>query len=221
MTDTIRQELPLIRFQIPEDFVALPLDTEPQEREQRVHALVETRFGWLPADRRPTLEALYRLVAEGLARSGTRYAGVCFGRVPGEERLTSASLVVNAAPMEVSDPRVAAEGTAEVFARQYGQAADVHRIDLPCGPATVVILLVEVRPEAGEAEPDAGNGTGNAAGNEAGNAVVLGQLQAYVPMPAHGVMLVVSFSTPDLESWDGYMPMVVDLLRSLRVDEGE
>ncbi len=46
-----------------------------------------------------------------------------------------------------------------------------------------------------------------------------GEFRAYVPLPQHGCMVLLTLSTPMVPGWDAYAPMMAGVLRTLRIEK--
>ncbi|MEZ0090594.1 hypothetical protein [Streptacidiphilus sp. EB129] len=204
-----------VEFQLPPDFREILAGASPEQ----ARAAVVERFGpdavaALPALVLEAAVAEYLTASHWLEEAGVFHASACLGLIDGAPTLSSLTLArvnADAGSPVFGDPETTVAGIIETMGRGPGGATrDARRYDLPCGPAAVV-----VESAVGLVLPAADVGT------ESDLPVPVATLQAYVPFPAEvapdqDALLVVTFSTPSIQHWEVYCPMVADLLRSLR-----
>ncbi|UED86401.1 hypothetical protein [Streptomyces profundus] len=194
-------------FDTPEWFVQLPVGMSPEETyafaAERVRA-----FAGGDVERERAFLTEVRGCSLALERAGVVYAGAVMGYL--EDELSLAVLTVAVQEFDYGpDARVAAEGTLQSLVASRGPLWSGNVYPLPCDrPAAVVTgpRVFRLR----DMEP---------------SDVPFAELQAHVPVPegtsAERRMLTVTFSTPVAKHWERYMPLLVQLLRSLTFSETE
>ncbi len=203
-----------IEFQLSSDFKEILPGASPSE----ARAAVVDRYGpevvaTLPPALLDEAVSQFEAISELLRQAGIFHASVCLGRVG--ERVTLSSLTFGRMEADCTDPAVAVAGILRIKGRGQGSdRRDIKRFDLPCGPAAVVIeTAVGLLLPAGEL------------GTAKDLPLPVATLQAYIPVPKEAdrsrrSMVVVTFSTPSIQHWEAYCPVLVDLLRSLRFPTG-
>ncbi|MFF4649895.1 hypothetical protein [Streptomyces sp. NPDC001380] len=197
-------------FDLPPDFHDLAIGADPDEvRTALVHRIGAERVEDIPAFVLKGLLTDYEQSSRLMRELGIFHASTALGRV--RDHPSASSLFLAHTEADCTDPEVAVEGVLRIRGRGPGsENRKVQRYDLPCGPAAITVeaapgmVIPAELTESGEDEP-----------------VTVATLQAWIPVPAAAdparrSLLVVTFTTPSVQDWEVYCPVVVDLLRSLR-----
>ncbi|GAA1150655.1 hypothetical protein F4556_004551 [Kitasatospora gansuensis] len=200
-----------IRFELPPDFREIPVGADLAE-------LTDDLRGRIGEDRVEDTDPVllkqlligYRRTSWQLAETGAYYAASCFGLID-EGRPSAASLLISHQEVDCSDPETAVAGIIEIR-RRGSDRRQLQRYELPCGPAAVEIELDEPLMVPAAVSP-----TG------ADVPIPVATLQAWIPVPAEAdptrrSLTVVTFSTPSVQDWETYCPVVVELLRTVSFD---
>ncbi|MCX4682846.1 hypothetical protein OG401_00720 [Kitasatospora purpeofusca] len=194
-----------VEFDVPAAFEEFRATDDPEEAYELVLDRLGGRAAELGTDRRRALTDLHLTGSAALSGLDTIWSGTCVGTLDG--RLSTATLTV--AQLETADPapqETVAAALAEILAPApetvggRGHRRLVRRYEAPAGP---VLVALEQTP-------------GWQLGG--GRSVPLLSAKAHLPLPPPlaGVLLV-ELTTPDVEHWaDGYAPLLVAVLRSVR-----
>jgi hypothetical protein len=196
-----------IEFQLPSDFREIHPTTSREEAE----SAVQERLGGttLSGDASDEAARQYLAASQVLARTGVLYAATYLGLLDGRPSLSAVVLATMEA--DCRDPDVVVEGIVQVRGgTRDAVRREAKRFDLPCGPAALVISGTDGVVISGEALGAAHKDL----------PVPFATLQAYVPVPRNAdpgqrTLTVITFSTPSLQDWATYCPVMVEMLRSL------
>ncbi|MCX4757104.1 hypothetical protein [Kitasatospora purpeofusca] len=194
-----------VEFDVPAVFEEFRATDDPEEAYELVLDRLGERAAELGADRRRALTDLHLTGSAALGELDALWSGTCVGTLDGQ--LSTATLTV--ARLDTADPapqEAVAAALAEILAPAPGTAVGsghrrpVRRFEAPAGP---VVVALEQTP-------------GWQLGG--GRSVPLLSAKAHLPLPPPlpGV-LIVELTTPDVDHWtDGYAPLLVAVLRSVR-----
>ncbi|WP_457032474.1 hypothetical protein [Kitasatospora sp. P5_F3] len=197
-----------IQFELPPDFREIPVGADDFELADDLRGRIgEDRVEDTDPVLLKQLLATYRQTSRQLAATGAYYAASCFGLID-DSRPSAASLLIAHQEVDCSDPEVAVAGIIEIR-RRGSDRRQLQRYELPCGPAAVEIEL-----DAPLLIPAAVSPSG------ADEPIPVATLQAWIPVPREAdptgrSLTVVTFSTPSVQDWETYCPVVVELLRTV------
>jgi hypothetical protein len=191
---------PAIRLDVPPDFHQIPL--EPQvERRTAAQLKVVSALGLSSSSQREAislyLEALSIRLAEG------NVVGTAFCAVQLAGRPSSATLTVAVHETHTADASLAVLGAAEAM-RRAGRYDQVEILAV-CGRA-VVSAVAERAVRPGETP------TGQAGST-------LREISVLVPVAGQQHAVMLTLSTPNLDDWETYRAVVLDICRSVRMEQ--
>ncbi|MCZ2524852.1 hypothetical protein [Streptomyces sp. HB2AG] len=179
-----------VEFKVPEEFHEFPLHLPPDLTDRYVEELAGEIWVNGTDFQRETTAACYRELVDGLSADGVLHASLGLFSTE-EDRLSIANLIVRIEELRPAPPEVAAAGLHEALS--LSPHRDVHRVDLPCGPAVVSFHALEV-------------GAG-----EAGPGIPFVQIELYVPSNDGEFLVVFALSTPSIAE----LPVYVDLMSQI------
>lgn len=191
---------PVIVLDVPPDFHQVPLQTETETRTASQLQLLEVMGLSDPAQREALslyLEALAVRLSDGTV------VGTAFCAVELEGHPSTATLTVALHPTATADRGLAVMGAAEAM-RRDGRYATVDIRELGVHPA---VTGMAERPSV----------PGDAASGEVG--ATLREMSVRVPVPGHEQAAMLTMSTPCLEDWEVYETLLLDIARSLQVQQ--
>ncbi|WP_157531821.1 MULTISPECIES: hypothetical protein [unclassified Kitasatospora] len=197
-----------ISFELPPDFREIPVGADMVELTDDLRGRIgEDRVEDTDPVVLKQLLASYARTSWQLAETGAYYAANCFGLID-EGRPSAASLLISHQEVDCADPEIAVAGIIEIR-RRGSDRRQLQRYELPCGPAAVEIEL-----DTPLLIPAAVSVTG------ADEPIPVATLQAWIPVPREAdpkarSLTVVTFSTPSVQDWETYCPVVVELLRTV------
>ncbi len=191
---------PVIVLDVPPDFHQVPLETETETRTASQLRVLED-MGLTDPGQREALSLYLEALAIRLSR-GT-VIGTAFCAVQLEGRPSTATLTVALHPTGTADRGLAVMGAAEAMRRE-GRYVSVDIRELGMHPA--VTAVVE-RPSV----------PGDASIGEVG--ATLREMSVLVPVPGHEHAAMITLSTPCLEDWAVYETVLLDIGRSLQVEQ--
>ncbi len=191
---------PVIVLDVPPDFHQVPLEHETETRTAAQLQVVED-MGLSDSGQREALSLYLEALAVRLSRGAVLATAFCAVQVDGHP--STATLTVALHPTHTADRGLAVLGAAEAMRRE-GRYARVEIVELGQHPA---VTAVTERPTV-----PADTATG-----EVG--ATLRELSVLVPVPGHEQAAMVTLSTPCLEDWDVYERLVLDICRSLHVEQ--
>ncbi|MQA83076.1 MAG: hypothetical protein GEV03_00240 [Streptosporangiales bacterium] len=204
---------------VPNLFRPLPLAGDEAELDERL----ATVAGELMPDATDawcrTWTDFGKTLVGALAQADTRYAGVCCVRDSDTGGVSPAALIVAVPQLSFDDPRVAAAGIAQVLGKQPG--ADARVLNLPCGPAAVVVRERRLRlpdPAAmGFRAAVAAGGAGETGPAGNGEQVLpVQEAKLCVPHKPWQRLVLIALSTPAIGDWEAYARIFVRIGMSLR-----
>ena len=181
--------VPEIALDIPPDFHEVPLETAIEDRVASQTALLEG-MGLRDADQREGLSLYLEAIARTLA--GGPIVGTAFCAVEMDGRPSTATLTVATRTTSTTDPLVMVAGAAEALRRtgEYTSVGIEH---------------------AGAHNAVFATGRGGAEG------LPLFQTTAVVPVPGHGMAVLITIATPGEDDVSTYERVVRSVAGSLRV----
>ncbi|MEJ7690199.1 MAG: hypothetical protein WKF76_07070 [Nocardioidaceae bacterium] len=191
---------PVIVLDVPPDFHQVPLETETEIRTASQLRVLE-EMGLSDPGQREAL-SLY-LEALAIRLSHGTVIGTAFCAVQLEGRPSTATLTVALHRTGTADRGLAVMGAAEALRRE-GRYASVDIRELGMHPG--VTAVVE-RPSV----------PGDASTGEVG--ATLREMSVLVPVPGHEHAAMITLSTPCLEDWVVYETLLLDIARSLQVEQ--
>ncbi|MFI6845591.1 hypothetical protein ACIBJD_13190 [Kitasatospora sp. NPDC050467] len=194
-----------VDFEVPVVFEEFQATDDPEEAYELVLSRLGGQAGELGADRRRALTDLYLAGSAALSELDAIWSGTCVGTVDG--RLSTATLTVTELETAGDAPQeVVAAALTELLAPVpapadgHGPQRLVCRFEAPAGPVVVSLEQTPGWQLTGE------------------HNVPLLSAKAHLPLPPplSGV-LIAELTTPDVDHWaDGYAPLLVAFLRSVR-----
>ncbi|GAB7032495.1 hypothetical protein AB0G35_03655 [Streptomyces sp. NPDC021749] len=192
-----------VSFEIPPFFREITVVADEDEARAAVVERVRSRLGKIGTTELEQLVTNYRLASSLTAASGVIYAATCLGTVQGEPSAGALTLAVH--PQTFTERGIAAAGIARIAAGRGAGEVATEVLELPCGPAAVVIQQTEAL-----------NIPAEYAASGRDTPVETAQLQAYIPAPSSQELLVVTFTTPSTRHWNDYCTIMVEFLRGIR-----
>jgi hypothetical protein len=191
---------PAIRLDVPPDFHQIPLERQVEDRTAAQLKVISALGLSSPSQREAIslyLEALSIRLATG------NVVGTAFCAVQLAGRPSSATLTVAVHETNTDDPSLAVMGAAEAM-RRTGRYDQVEILAI--GGRPVVSAVAERAAKPGET-PTGQTGS------------TLREISVLVPVAGqqHAAMLILS--TPNLEDWDTYRRLVLDVCRSVRMEQ--
>ncbi|MBP0450687.1 hypothetical protein J5Y04_14200 [Kitasatospora sp. RG8] len=194
-----------VEFDVPEVFEAFRATDDPEEAYELVLGRLGEQAGDLGADRRRALTDLYLAGSAALGELDAIWSGTCVGSVDG--RVSMATLTVTRLETADDAPQEAVAAALTELLAPVPAPADgrgpqrlVRRFEAPAGPVVVSLEQTPGWQLTGEQH------------------VPLLSAKAHLPLPPPlpGV-LIAELTTPDADHWaDGYAPLLVAFLRSVR-----
>jgi len=194
-------DVPPMLFDVPETFLAYPLQGDPAERQAA--AMEFAREMYKNGD-----EEMWQAVAPTIAAAGELIAsaGVEYGAMGVYDNeqggIAICTLTVAATGSDHMDPEVAALGLREVLVRD--EFNESQWLDLPCGPGVSRITFTKypLSPEL----------TGKAEEAE----LIQGQIQVYIPFPTGPYIAIMTMETANMEVWAEFSRMMAMIVQSVR-----
>ncbi|MFD0630353.1 hypothetical protein ACFQ9X_00505 [Catenulispora yoronensis] len=188
-----------MRFEVPANFLAYPMQEDPAERQAAADQFVRELY-------KNGDEELWRTTAPAIAAMGEITAGAGVGwaglGVFDNEQggVATCTLTLAATESDHMDPEVAVLGLREVLVRD--EFNDSRWLNLPCGPAVsrITVTKYPLDPEL----------SGGAEGAE----LVQGQIQVYIPFPTGPYMAIMTMQTANMEVWTEFSQMMAVIVRS-------
>lgn len=191
---------PVIVLDVPPDFHQVPLERETEDRTAS-QLQVLSDMGLSDAGQREAVSLYLEALAVRLAKGNV--VGTAFCAVHLDGRPSTATLTVALHPTHTGDRGVAVLGAAEAMRRE-GRYASVEITELGQHPAVTAVAELPSVPV------DAVSG---------GVGATMREMSVLVPVPGHQQAAMVTLSTPCLEDWDIYAKLVLDICRSLHVQQ--
>jgi len=191
---------PRVVVEVPPEFHQVPLERQTEARTASQLQVLDAMGLTEPGQR----EAL-SLYLEGLAvrLTTTSLGGSAFCAVRLDGRPSTATLTVALQPIRTTDRGLAVLGAAESLRRE-GRYTDVAVVRL--GSRAVVTA---------RSERSLTPGSGAAPG------AVQREMLAFAPLPGHEFAALLTLATPCLADWDVYADVLLDVIRSVRVERPE
>lgn len=205
MTDTVDIE---VEVELPPDFRPLTIGTSLDEAREKLTAQLNEQGVEVSAAAVDDMAEEYAAASQWLAKSGVFYAATCLGLLDGD--LTLATLTLARAELDCKDLDAAVDGIVELLSAANPERRAAKRYELPCGPAAVAVeATVEMVLPAAEA------------GTDEDVPVPSASLEAWIPVPAtidptQQSAIVLRFSTPSMQHWEAYCPVLVEALQTFR-----
>lgn len=191
---------PVIVLDVPPDFHEVPLARETESRTAAQLQVLED-MGLSDPGQREALSLYLEALAIRLSRGAVMSTAFCAVEVGGHP--STATLTVALHPTHTADRGLAVMGAAEAM-RRAGRYSRVEIVELGRHPA---VTAVTERPTVPD---DTAAGEGGA---------TLRELSVLVPVPGHEQAAMVTLATPCLADWDLYERLVLDICRSLHVQQ--
>jgi hypothetical protein len=191
---------PVIVLDVPPDFHQVPLERETETRTAaQLQVLEDMRLS--DTGQREALSLYLEALAVRLSRGAVLGTAFCAVQVDGHP--STATLTVALHPTHTADRGLAVMGAAEAMRRE-GRHSRVEIVELGQHPAVTAVAERATVPE----DPMTG---------EVG--ATLRELSVLVPVPGHEQAAMVTLSTPCQEDWDVYERLVLDICRSMHVQQ--
>ncbi|MBA2774225.1 MAG: hypothetical protein H0U36_09315 [Nocardioidaceae bacterium] len=192
----------VIVLDVPPDFHQVPLETETETETRTASQLrVLEDMGLTDPGQREALSLYLEALAIRLSR-GT-VIGTAFCAVQLEGRPSTATLTVALHPTGTADQGLAVMGAGEAMRRE-GRCARVDIRELGMHPAVTTVVERPAVP-------------GDASTGEVG--ATLREMSVLLPVPGHEHAAMITLSTPCLEDWEVYEALLLDIARSLQVEQ--
>lgn len=146
----------------------------------------------------------YLRMSSYLETAGAFYAASFLGVIDGT--LSSCSLTMAVLQEVHADPQIAIPGIGHVVREHRGADVATKHVVLPCGEALLLFTQdahLCIPAQLTDDDEDV--------------PLSIGQAQAYIPVPEHQALLIVTLSTPSLDHWEHYCEVLVKLLRSVTI----
>jgi hypothetical protein len=192
--------IPPMTFNVPENFLAYPMQDDPAERMAAAEIFVRELY-------KDGDEELWRTTAPAIAATGAMNAGAGLAYSAmgvydnGQDGVATCTLTVTATESDHLDPEVAALGLREILVRD--EFNEAHWLDLPCGPAVSCLTITKY-----PLDPEL---TGGAEGVE----ITQGQIQVYIPFPTGPWIAVLTMQTANMEVWIQFSHMMAIIVGSV------
>ena len=194
------EDAPVIVLDMPEDFHQVPLDRDVEQRTAAQLAVLE-EMGLSNRGQREALSLYLEALAGRLASGNVVATAFCAVALDGHP--STATLTVALQPTHSRDRGLVALASAEAM-RRDGRFQSVQLSELGQHPGVVAVVERPTVP-------------GDTATGEVGT--TLRELSVLVPVPEHEEAAMVTLSTPCLEDWDVYEKLVLDICRTLHVQD--
>ncbi|MEV4557053.1 hypothetical protein AB0K51_08645 [Kitasatospora sp. NPDC049285] len=189
-----------IRWEVPVQFHSLGVELSEEQREAHLGEVAAEVWSGGTEFQRSTVASWYREIAASAAEDGAVYSGFLLGGTE-DDRVTIATLVIQADEADTSDAEVAAAALHDLLS--LDPADEVFRAQAPVGPVVVTVSgsLVEL--------PDEGEGA---------TTLELAQACAYVPVPGADTLVTMTLSTPSLVDFPEYVAMLAGIVDTVVYD---
>ncbi|MFI5534367.1 hypothetical protein ACIA8O_38130 [Kitasatospora sp. NPDC051853] len=187
-------------FEVPVHFHDLAMHLDEAARWAHLEELACEIWSGGTADQRSGVQQLYADIAEAAAQDGAIYAGVAMFATE-DDRISSASLIARTDPIEAGDLETIVATLEETLS--LNPSNDVQRVEVEAGPAVVSFSAVEWQ-------------IGPADAPERPEPIVLARVDAYVPLPDLGTLLVLALSTPSLPELPDYVALLSQTAETVR-----
>lgn len=187
-------------FEVPVHFHDLAMHLDETERWAHLEELACEIWSGGTADQREGVQQLYAGIAEAAARDGAIYAGVAMFATE-DDRISSASLIARTDPIEAGDVEMIVSTLEETLS--LNPSNDVRRVEVEAGPAVVSFAATEWQFDPADAP-------------ERPEPIVMARVDAYLPLPDLGTMLVFALTTPSLPELPDYVALLSQTAESVR-----
>ena len=200
------RDIPPMTFEVPDNFLAYPMQGDPAERLAAARAFARELYG-------NGTEELWQALAPSIAAAGemNAVAGAVYAALGvydnEHEGIATCTLTAAFTASDHTDPEVAALGLREILVRD--EYNDSRWLDLPCGPA-VSRLTVTSYP----LDPELTGGVQDAE-------LTQGQIQVYIPFPTGPWIAVLTMQTANMEVWPEFSRMMAAIAASVDFPAGE
>lgn len=191
---------PVVVLDVPPDFHHVPLEAEIEARTASQLQVLEG-LGLSDIGQREALSLYLEALAVRLSQGNVVSTAFC--AVSLEGRPSTATLTMALHRIHTPDRGLAVMAAAEAMRRE-GRYASVDIREL--GRHTAAVAVTE-RPSV----------PGDAATGEVG--ATLREMSVLVPVPGYEQMAMITLSTPCLEDWSVYETLLLDIARSLKVQQ--
>lgn len=197
LLETPAAATPAIRLDVPPDFHQVPLDPQTESR-TAAQLKVVSALGLSSPAQREAISLYLEALSIRLARGNVVGTAFCAVRLAG--RPSTATLTVAVHETHPADPALVALGAAETMRRD----TRFDRVEVVAvGGRPVVNATAERAAKAGEVP------TG-----EVG--ATLREISVLVPMAGQPHAVMLTLSTPNLDDWETYRSLMLDICRSVR-----
>lgn len=199
MTHSSTTQSPDLWFELPAGFTQIDLDEPSDERTMRLAEAIDLMFDAAPEQKlAAVLSCQYGI--DSMVKEGAVHLSHCLLRT--DEGFTQGMLTLFIQPGDCRDRRLLTERTVVQW-RSDSPAADVSLVDLPYGPAVVA------------AEEKTNRTPGVMYGVAEDQISVVRQLRVAIPLFSGDKTALFVFSTEDVENWEHYVRIMVNVMRSV------
>ncbi len=191
---------PAIRLDVPPDFHQIPLERQV-ERRTAAQLQVISALGLSSPSQREAISLYLEALSIRLAKGNVVATAFCAVQLSG--RPSSATLTVAVHETHTPDAGLAVMGAAEAM-RATGRYDQVEI--LAVGGRPVVSAVVERAARPGETPSGLAGST-------------LREISVLVPMAGQQQAAMLTLSTPNLADWQTYRAVVLDICRSVRIEQ--
>lgn len=198
--DDVPDDVPDIRWELPVQFHSLGVDLPEEQRAAHLAEISAEIWSGGTEFQRETVAGWYGDIAASAAEDGAIYSGLLLAGTE-DDRVTVATLVIQADPADTDDAGVVADALQEMLS--VDPANEVMRTEAPVGPVVVTVsgAVVEF--------PDGGEGA---------TTLELAQATAYIPVPGAGTLVTMQLSTPSLRDFPEYVGILAGVVDTVVYD---
>lgn len=191
---------PVIRLDVPPDFHQIPLDRQVETR-TAAQLKVISALGLSSPGQREAISLYLEALSIRLGTGNVIGTAFCVVQLAG--RPSSATLTVAVHETHTGDASLAVMGAAEAMRRE-GRYDDVQIVSVGGRPVVSAVARRAVKP-------------GDTPTGQPGD--TLQEICVLVPMAGQQFAAMLTLSTPSLDDWETYRSVVLDICRSVRMEQ--